>query len=514
MNRRNQTLIDEEVTFGADEELVSTTDLRGVITYANDVFCRVAQYQPEELIGKNHNIVRHPDMPKAAFQDLWDRIKLGEAWRGAVKNRCKDGRYYWVDAFVTPIYDNGKLSGYQSVRRRLEPAIRDRAEGAYKAVNNGKSLVSPLNAISARHSVYAVLSIVLIVLGATMGSWLPLLAAPLLPFLVYRQEILSISDYYKQLSNQYDSVSRLVYCGSDTKSMPDYHLSMQKGKVKTIIGRVVDSTKGLNNGAHNLRSAAVKAKQGVEDEAHELHQVATSIEEMVATIEDVARSTSDTSTKAKQAHEDCDTASESMNQTMGKVINLATEVAKSASAAEELAEEAERIGTVMQEIQGIADQTNLLALNAAIEAARAGEHGRGFSVVADEVRALSSRTHDATEQIQASINEIQQTLMQWSNTMRMGKEAADECVEDTEATQQLVSKVYSAISDIADLTIQISTAAEQQSTVSQEIGRNIHNIHEVSQENLRQAENVEKEAIEIDRGAIKLASLGQSFGEK
>ncbi len=102
MGKRNQSIIDEEVKFS--EELVSTTDLRGVITYANDAFCRVAGYSYDELVGKNHNLVRHPDMPKAAFHDLWQHLKLGNSWRGAVKNRCKDGRYYWVDAFVTPIF--------------------------------------------------------------------------------------------------------------------------------------------------------------------------------------------------------------------------------------------------------------------------------------------------------------------------------------------------------------------------------------------------------------------------
>jgi aerotaxis receptor len=109
MNRRNQYVVDQEVQFAPGEELVSTTDTRGVITYANSAFCQVAGYSEEELLGKNHNLVRHPDMPAAAFTDLWSHLKQGQSWRGMVKNRCKDGRYYWVDAFVTPIYQHQQL---------------------------------------------------------------------------------------------------------------------------------------------------------------------------------------------------------------------------------------------------------------------------------------------------------------------------------------------------------------------------------------------------------------------
>ncbi|MEH6711481.1 MAG: PAS domain-containing protein, partial [Paraglaciecola polaris] len=92
---------EREVAVGVGQELVSTTDTQGIIQYVNDHFCRVSGYSREELIGQHHNIVRHPDMPKAAFADMWSKLKSKQAWRGAVKNRCNGGGYYWVDAFVT-----------------------------------------------------------------------------------------------------------------------------------------------------------------------------------------------------------------------------------------------------------------------------------------------------------------------------------------------------------------------------------------------------------------------------
>ena len=140
MSRKNQLIIDKEVDFESGVELISTTDKRGVITYANPEFCRIAGFSIEELVGNNHNIVRHPDMPAQVFKDLWKNLEARLPWRGVVKNRCKDGGYYWVDAFITPIFESGELVGYQSVRTRLDDETKQTAIVSYQAMNQGKSL--------------------------------------------------------------------------------------------------------------------------------------------------------------------------------------------------------------------------------------------------------------------------------------------------------------------------------------------------------------------------------------
>ena len=114
MNRPNP--IDEEYSFEKGL-IVSSTDLKGIITYANRKFCEIAGYSKHELVGQNHNIVRHPDMPKNAFKELWDTVQAGKEWTGIVKNLRKDGRYYWVYSHISPIYIDGELVGYSAARR-------------------------------------------------------------------------------------------------------------------------------------------------------------------------------------------------------------------------------------------------------------------------------------------------------------------------------------------------------------------------------------------------------------
>ncbi|MFQ5519691.1 MAG: PAS domain-containing protein [Mariprofundus sp.] len=116
--RINEPVSNHEVNYSERDLLVSKTDTKGKITYCNAAFLRIAGFEESEMLGKPHNIVRHPDMPAAAFQDLWDTVRAGREWNGFVKNRCKNGDHYWVDATVTPSFDNQhNIIGYMSVRR-------------------------------------------------------------------------------------------------------------------------------------------------------------------------------------------------------------------------------------------------------------------------------------------------------------------------------------------------------------------------------------------------------------
>jgi aerotaxis receptor len=121
-----------EIELDTKAFLVSETDEKGIIRFANDEFCKYAGYSLDELLGKPHNIVRHPDMPRAAFKDLWDTIKSGKRWRGFVKNRAKDGRYYWVFATVYPFTSCDGSKGYISCRRKISQMEKEKYEALYK----------------------------------------------------------------------------------------------------------------------------------------------------------------------------------------------------------------------------------------------------------------------------------------------------------------------------------------------------------------------------------------------
>mgnify|MGYP000856693440 CR=1 FL=1 len=167
--KNNQPITQREVLFPPNCYLVSKTDLKGAITHANDAFVDISGFSRAELIGSNHNLVRHPDMPMAAFADLWQTIKAGLPWRGAVKNRCKNGDYYWVEAFVVPLKKNGEITGYMSVRTPLTADKKLAAEALYRAAGTtGKLPASSRRSIPLAPRLWAAMG-ALLVLMALIG---------------------------------------------------------------------------------------------------------------------------------------------------------------------------------------------------------------------------------------------------------------------------------------------------------------------------------------------------------
>ncbi|EHH0795689.1 methyl-accepting chemotaxis protein [Vibrio vulnificus] len=503
----------QEVMVPCGVELISTTNQQGVITYANEAFCEVAGYSIDELIGQNHNIVRHPEMPKAAFADLWSLLKQGEVWRGAVKNRTKSGGYYWVDAFVSPIYKNGQLDGYQSVRVCLGEKEKQKAIKLYDRINRKKRVSMQFNGYRWLKLGLLSLATVAAYFGTMYWNALATLL-PLLTFLfVYRCELFTKPSQEKQTAAHYDSVSRLIFC-EDTTSAHEFHCKIEHGRVKTILGRTIDSSNALLKSAGELKRSSLDAQNNISTETEELASISVAMEEMSMTIADIAQNSVVTSELVDSANENCQAAMLSIETTRSKVERLSSDVAESSEVARLLVKDAEKICTVMQEIQGVAEQTNLLALNAAIEAARAGEQGRGFAVVADEVRALSLRTQKATEHIQSSVNGIQDALKQLAEVSNLSVSFSQQCVEHTVETENKVMMLSKSLADISGVAIQTSTAAEEQSLVSQEIRANVNRVSDASSGNLAQAEAVAQLATSLEEQAKGLGSLALSFSTK
>ena len=454
-------------------------------------------------------------MPKAAFTDLWSKLKQDDSWRGMVKNRCKNGDYYWVDAYVTPVYENGKKIGYQSVRTLPSQEQKQKAQKLYDTLNSKESTTDFQSNINLKR----IIAMLIVTLSITVNwtytesivSSVVLLVCMSLVFLVFSQELFSFPNYVAKTKALFDSPSRIVFLGKGPLNIISYPLELYKARIRTILGRSRDSGRKLVNFASELGTSSEDMLKGIEEESSHLAQFATAITEMSATIDEVSLNTNQTHDKVLVVQNECQNNIEIIEMSQNKINCLADDVDKAATNALELVTDVTKISTIMSEIQGIADQTNLLALNAAIEAARAGEQGRGFAVVADEVRTLASRTQEATVHIQSSVVALQNTLKEWSQVMLVNKANAEDCSADSSKIKQTMEVIVNNVSDVSNMTAQIATAAEEQSVVANQITRSVYIIDDISKQNSILANQVHNYGSEVNKCAEDIEKLSSTF---
>lgn len=277
------------------------------------------------------------------------------------------------------------------------------------------------------------------------------------------------------------------------------------------IGELRGMTDQLASAAEQLSAVSTQTNTNLDTQRTQTEQVATAMNEMTATVQEVARSANDAADSSQEADKESRQGGEVVRSVVDSIGALSGEVARVAESVQNLDQQSQQIGTVLDVIRGIAEQTNLLALNAAIEAARAGEQGRGFAVVADEVRTLASRTQASTADIQSMIEALQNGTRDAVSAMNRGREMAESTATDAQRAGRALESIMTAVERIRDMTNQIASAAEQQNAVAEEINRNVTTINEITGESVSGANQTAGTSQELAGIATRVRELVAVF---
>ena len=516
----NQPVSGRNIELPKEVNILSTTTPDSHITYINQSFINISGFEREELQGQPHNIIRHPDMPTAAFKHMWATLKTGRSWMGLVKNRCKNGDHYWVNAYVTPIQRDGEILEYQSVRTRAEPDQVQAAERLYARLRGGKPMPGSRLGLSGRLALANGGLLALAVLALMMLSkqpWAPSLVVSLIAGVASLLLNMALASPLRRLAAkaraQADNpLSQVAYTGRrDELGQIDFALHMAQAESGAVLGRLSDAAERLGGYTRDLQDELITSDGLTKSQQTDTEQVATAINQMAVSIQEVASSAQRAAVAAEQADQDTETGRQLVGQTSASIYELELNIQQAAEVVHQLENHGQEISVVLDVIRDIAEQTNLLALNAAIEAARAGEQGRGFAVVADEVRNLALRTQQSTANIQQMISVLQQGTKDAVTTMEKSREQAQGSVTHAQQAAGALQEIGQRVKDISEMNIHIASAVEQQRDMSEEINRSISSIRTAADHHVHSGQDNRKRCREVVQLTGSLSELFRQF---
>lgn len=480
--RDNQPITQQEYEFPADATLMSTTDPQSHINYANDAFIEVSGFSREEIHGQPHNLVRHPDMPKEAFADMWSTLKGGEPWTALVKNRRKNGDHYWVRANATPLVRNGKNTGYMSVRTKpsrdeiaaAEKLYRDFREGRAGTRRFHKGLIVHTGTLALK-SVLQKMSVRWRIRCA-MAATVPAMALGATLVNVPSTELISVSAVVALIASLWleAQIARPLELVKDQSlrvvagERTELHLNRvdEIGMILRTVGQlglmfrwVVDDVSGQ---AIKVQMATNEIAEGTTDLSSRTEQAAASVEQTAASMEQMSVTVKNNAETASQANQLSGSAREAASKGGRAVADVVTTM-------DDITSSSKKIVDIISVIDGIAFQTNILALNAAVEAARAGEQGRGFAVVASEVRGLAQRSAEAAKEIKSLISASVEKV-----------ESGARLVDEAGKT---MDDIVTQVKHVSDLIAEISSSTSQQSAGIAQVGQAIGHLDQITQQN-------------------------------
>jgi aerotaxis receptor len=500
--RVNQPVTQREFNLPDDATLMSTTDTRSHVTYANESFVAVSGFSREEIKGQPHNFVRHPDMPEQAFADMWATLKGGEPWTALVKNRRKDGDHYWVRANAVPVVRGGVPVGYMSVRTKPTREEVAGAEKLYSDFREGRagsrkfhkglvvrsglaSLLGLGQTLSVRGRIRLTMAgmwLFCLLCGALFAAdWsgvaklgaIAAIAAAAVSIALEMQIAGPLENLLQQALGVATGANRNVAHMNrvDEIGMTMRTISQLGLMFRWLIDDVSQQVMTVQNATTEIAQGNTDLSSRTEQAAASVEETASSMEQMTATVKHNA----DTAQQANQLSGAASTAAQKGGDAVSQVVATMSEISASSK----------KIGDIIGVIDGIAFQTNILALNAAVEAARAGEQGRGFAVVAGEVRSLAQRSADAAKEIKTLIGASVERV-----------EVGSKLVDDAGRT---MTDIVSQVKRVSDLIGEISSSTIEQSAGITQVGQAVSHLDEITQQN----------AALVEQGAAASESLKQ-----